>query len=337
MSRARGMVRITFVLVALVGLLVSTTGCGYVKNVRDDVLDVGTFAVGIVPPVVGGEDGPQAVGFLPPCFGAYLEVTEFLHLGYLVKATGDLEWDRRGLGVMKDVRRKAGLGPWHTIGIEQTPIFADDYKTPGSPMEGWREHMRSMRDPIFNRPAKILIYGAGADEEVMDADELRWAEIRARIDGQTDVRQGLLDVPELPDLHRGWQDWETISFEIAIPEPFLLHSGFYLRAGFDPSQIFDMVLGLVGVDLYRDAAYECMSGDYKYLTAQQKAERARAAAEQKAAMEEAARIRREKHMAAVQKAKEERAAREAAEAEKKTWLDRFFGSDEEETAEEEAE
>ncbi|MBT4821295.1 MAG: hypothetical protein HON70_36635, partial [Lentisphaerae bacterium] len=60
-----------------------------------------------------------------------------------------------------------------------------------------------------------------------------------------------------------WQDWETISAEIAFPEPFILHSGFYLRAGFDPSQIFDLALSVIGLDLYQDAAYT-WCGDYKY-------------------------------------------------------------------------
>ena len=61
----------------------------------------------------------------------------------------------------------------------------------------------------------------------------------------------------LPWLSQGWQDWETISIEVAIPEPFILHSGFYARVGVDPSQVFDLFLGLFGLDLYGDAAYNC--------------------------------------------------------------------------------
>jgi len=224
-------------LVAVVGLAVSATGCGYLKNVRDDALDCGTLAIGFVPPVVPTEQGPQAVGLLPPSIGAYLELTEFIHLGALYKVTGDAEWDRRGYGFTVDKRLKLGLGPLHHVCIDQTPVLVNGYKKTGNELDGWRAHMSGLTDPVFGAPAKTLIYEPTEDP----VTELRG----------------------LPYLSRGWQDWECISLEVAIPEPFILHSGFYVRAGVDPSQVFDFVLGLFCVDLYGDAAYK-LNGDPKY-------------------------------------------------------------------------
>lgn len=232
-----GSLRKALVLAALIGLSFSTMGCGYLKNVRDDLLDCGTLAFGGVPPVLPATEGSKAVGFLPPAIGVYAEVTELCHLGALYKATGDLEWDRRGYGVMLDTRSKIGLGPFHYVRIDQTPLLASPYKVAGSEMDGWRLHMKELTDPVFGSPAKIMIY-------------------EPRVSKYTGVES-------LPYLSRGWQDWETISLEIAIPEPFILHTGYYMRVGVDPSQVFDLALSLLCIDLYDDAAYT-FSGDLKY-------------------------------------------------------------------------
>ncbi len=229
-------------LVTLAALVVGSTGCGYLRNVRDDLMDCGTFAVGIVPPVVPTEDGPKAVGFLPPAIGAYAEITQFFHLGFLYKATGDLEMDRRGAGTTVDIRRKIGLGPIHDVYIKQHPIWANAYKMPGSEMDGWRQHMRMLRDPVFDAPAKTLIFKP-MDRSLGVPGASGWE--------------------SLPYLYRGWQDWEMISLEIAIPEPFICHKGFYVRAGVDPSQFIDLAMSIFGADLYSDAAYTFW-GDLKY-------------------------------------------------------------------------
>lgn len=213
----------SWMLVALIGVAVAgSSGCGYLKNVRDDAMDCFMFGVGVVPPVVPGKEGNQAVGFLPPSLGLYVQVTDFFHFGALYKASADLEWDRRGAGVLIDQRSKIGFGPLHRVRIKQTPICVNAYKDEGNQMDGWREHMRNLRDPVFDAPAKELIFR---------------------------------DMKPQPFLANGWQDWEMISVEIAIPEPFILHSGFNVRAGIDPSQILDFALGLVGIDLYDDNAY----------------------------------------------------------------------------------
>jgi hypothetical protein len=138
--------------------------------------------------------------------------------------------DRRGLQTCVDQRAKAGLGPLHYIQVKQTPISANAYKIEGNQMDGWREHMRNLRDPIFNAEAKKLIRRSSYAQ---------------------------------PFLHRGWQDWETFSIEVAIPEPFILHSGLNVRLGVDPSQFFDLFLGLFTIDLYDDNAYE-VNGDLRF-------------------------------------------------------------------------
>ena len=225
-------------MVTLIGLAVAGgSGCGYLKNVRDDALDCFILGAGVVPPVAPMEGENKAMGFLPPSLGIYLEATEFFHLGGLFKASADLEWDRRGMGVMLDRRLKAGIGPLHYESIWQKPIWANAYKDAeeANQMDGWREHMRNLRDPVFNKPAKELIFQDRLDEG-------KWW------------------------LAKGWQDWETFSVEIAIPEPFILHSGFNFRAGFDPSQVLDFVLGLVTIDLYDDDAYCPFTGKLQHAT-----------------------------------------------------------------------
>jgi hypothetical protein len=202
--------------------VLAASGCGYLKNVRDDGLDCVILGVGYTPPVAPGDPDNRAVGFLPPSIGLYLEATEFLHLGGIYKASGDLEWDRRALGAVVDVRGKAGIGPLHYQMVRQSVGCGNAYKTEGNQMDGWREHMRNLRDPIFQRPAKELVFRSHYG---------------------------------LPFLHRGWQDWEVIGFELAIPEPFILHSGFNVRAGVDPSQVVDFVLGFLCIDYYDDNAF----------------------------------------------------------------------------------
>lgn len=302
MSMRRGSLSATVGLVALLSLMCVAAGCGYVKNVRDDLLDVGSFAIGGVPPVVPFSEGAQAVGPLPPAIGVYVELTEFLHFGYLYKATGDIQWDRRSLGTMIDTRRKVGFGPFHSVTIKQEPICADAYKTPGGPMEAWRQHMADLKDPLFQRDAKVLIY---EPEEYAPEMEVSSYETYLRI-ASGSGGGGMAETDEsLPFLYRGWQDWETISVEVAVPEPFLLHSGFYIGVGCDPSQVFDLALSLLCIDIYDDAAYEFWSGDYRFLTDEQKAQRA-----------------------AAEKEEEE-------ETEEPSSLDRFFGAGEPEEEEEE--
>ncbi len=233
MSTKSRAARVAVLIIMAAVVVIGASGCGYLKNVRDDVMDIGTAAVGVVPPVVPSDAGPKAVGPLPPAIGVYAQVTDFFHAGALKKYTGDAEWDRRGLAVTADSRTKVGVGPWHYVRINQKPAAANAYKETDNDLDAWRSHMADLKDPFFEAPAKELIY-----REKYAA---------------------------MPYLYKGWQDWETVSAEIAIPEPFITHSGFYVRLGIDPSQVFDAALSIVGLDLYSDAAYN-FDGSLKYGT-----------------------------------------------------------------------
>ena len=233
MTLRRGWVRTrTLAVLLTVSLLAALSGCGYVKNVCDDFADMVIIGGGITPPVVPTGEKSVVAGILPPSLGVYAQATDFLHLGALVKASGDLVWDRRGCGLVADRRLKFGLGPFHYVRVHEEPLWTNGYKREGNQLDGWREHIRSMKDPLFKASGKELTFRGKEGRQ--------------------------------PYLHRGWQDWEVISLEVAIPEPFILHSGFNLRAGVSPCQAFDFVLSLFCLDLYNDAAYTFWSGELKY-------------------------------------------------------------------------
>lgn len=216
---------------------------GYLRNVRDDLMDCGSLAVGVVPPLVRSPNSSHVIGIASPAFGAYLQLTDFGHLGALYKATGDLEWDRRGAGVMVDIRKKIGLGPLNRVYITQRPVKANAYKVPGSEMDPWRRHMDLMRDPLFFCAAKTMIF------------EPEDTTFYLTVGDKSSRYEWIKTMAALPRLPFGWQDWEFLSLELAFPEPFFTHSGFYLRVGVDPSQVFDLLLSTVGYDFYDDAAY----------------------------------------------------------------------------------
>ena len=240
--RYRGLGMVMILASALVFL---GSGCGYVKNAVEDFQDIIILGVGVTPPTfpLNKEANERVAGILPPSIGVYVEATEFCHLGGLLKGSCDLEWDRRGAGFVGDRRFKLGFGPAHYVDIYQQPLFKDadgapllinDYKVrgnTGNDLDAWREHMGDMKDFVFSRPAKQLIY-----------------------DDNT---------KPLPFLQRGWQGWETFSVELAIPEPFITHSGFNVRAGINPCEVFDFALSLIGLDLYDDRAYNFWDGSVR--------------------------------------------------------------------------
>ena len=86
----------------------------------------------------------------------------------------------------------------------------------------------------------------------VDSDQISFqiAGERAFADGYAKARPILLE--------------PILDVEIAIPEPFFFHSGINLRVGCDPSQIFDLLLGVIGLDLYQDDAYR-FNGDLRFV------------------------------------------------------------------------
>ncbi|MGM0453900.1 MAG: hypothetical protein ACQERN_12110 [Thermodesulfobacteriota bacterium] len=211
------------VVLVVCGFILSTAGCGYMKNVRDDFLDIGTFAVGGAVPSTPPAEDAEAAGHILP-IGIYAQATDIFHLGAIQKSTWDLEWDRRGLSVTEDVRAKYSFGPGHFVRIDQAPVAANVYKMEGNDVDGWRDYMRQWEGPISGAPAKELIF-----------------------------RQ---ESGFMPYLYKGWRDWDGISLEVAISDPFVLHSGVYARAGVHPAQVVDFALSLFCLDfIYHDNAY----------------------------------------------------------------------------------
>jgi len=219
---------------------------GYVKNLRDDVMDCGTVAIGGVPPVTRVKDRMATTGLLPPCAGAYLQISDVAHLGAIRKKTTDVEWDRRGAGVMLDQRTKLGMGPLHHVSIRQIPVKANEYKHPDGLMKGWQEHMDSLIDPRIGVGAKTLIYKPK----------------RARI--WLWKRKLSVTCETLPFMPNGWQNWSQASLEIGVPDPLFTHAAVYARVGFDLAEVADLLFSIVGLDLFGDAAYT-RSGILKYL------------------------------------------------------------------------
>ncbi len=128
------------------------------------------------------------------------------------------------MAVTKDTRAKYAFGPGHFVRIDQAPVLANGYKGEGNALDGWRQTMRQWQGPISGAPAKELIF-----------------------------RQ---ETEFLPYLYKGWKDWDGISLEVAVCDPFVLHSGVYARAGVHPGQVIDFALSLFCLDfMYHDAAY----------------------------------------------------------------------------------
>lgn len=218
--------------VALGILSIALTGCGYVKNVRDDFADIFILGAGITPPVATAQGETYVGSFFPPSFGLFGQVTEFLQLGFIGKVSVDAEIDRRGMGLVADRRLKWGVLFIRGTYIDQTPLWTNLYLREGNELDPWRAYMYNVSDVILHQPAKRLIYREYAPPTV-------WSWSR---------------------LERGWQGWETVEVELALPEPFIFHSGFNLRVGVDVSEAFDFLLSLFCLDLYGDRAYEYGSG-----------------------------------------------------------------------------
>ena len=220
---SKGMVQKVLALAALASVVLGVSGCGYLKNVRDDVMDLGELSVGVNLPRVGGE----VTAFRPP-IGAYVEATDFLHFGGISRAGADLEWDRRGLGILGDSRKKIGFGPWRSVQIKQTPWVTNGYKRTGSKLDGWRGHMRSMS--LAGAPATELVF-TGAKS---------------------------------PFFYKGWHNAAHFSVEGSLYEPLVSRVGLYARIGLDPGQAADLVLSVVLLDLWGDDAFKFWSGEPKY-------------------------------------------------------------------------
>jgi chemotaxis protein MotB len=163
-------------------------------------------------------------GMLPPALGVYLEATDFAHLGAITHYGYIAETDMRGSGVYYEERCRMGFGPWQALHLDQdyaNAAYKNYFKTPNTRWERW---MKSSLNSFCDAPAKELVY-------------THWAK-------EMQYRCFML--------HRGYQYWEYMGAEAAICDPFLTHFGFYLRAGFDVSEVSDFLLGWTTYDFKHD-------------------------------------------------------------------------------------
>lgn len=205
---------------ALLVMMLSLSGCRYGANRSADFRDIFQFGAGLTT------ENPTS-GMLPPSLGLYAQVTEFVNLG-AVHFTGlTAEWDGRGLFAGPESRTRVGLGPYQLLRIDQDyENGCENYYKKEDAL--WTARMNSPKMRFWEKPAKELEYKFWANP--YHESYPIWQ----------------------PVMHRGWQYWENINVEASISEPFITHFGLNLKLGFDPSEIFDFLLGFATVDFKRD-------------------------------------------------------------------------------------
>lgn len=193
-----------------------TSGCQYTTNRLADLGDIFQLGVGLAHENPGD-------GIIPSAFGVHVQATEFLNLGAVHFHGHTAEIDGRGLFCGPESRTRIGFLPYQQIRIDQNYdtgsknyFKRDDTK--------WNYRMNTKDTRWWNKPAKELEYKFWAPQ----------------------MRSGT------PIMHRGWQYWENFNAEVGISEPFITHFGLNLRLGFDPSEIFDWVLGFTTFDFKHD-------------------------------------------------------------------------------------
>ncbi len=205
---------------ALCAILLPLTGCLYVENRAADLRDIFQFGVGVT------HESPKG-GILPPSLGVYVQASELLNIGAIHYDGVTAELDGRGLFAGPESRTQIGLGPYQLLRIDQDyDNGSENYFKKEDSLWTKRMNSKKMRSRgLFpNKPAKELDYKFWANP---------WHE-------------------GWPIMHRGWQYWENIGVQIALSEPFVTHHGLTLKFGFDPSEIFDFLLGFAGVDFKQD-------------------------------------------------------------------------------------
>lgn len=202
----------------LTALTLGINGCAsrYAVNRMADFRDIFQFGLGLTT------ENPKS-GVIPPTVGLYVQLTEFLNAGAVTFHGKTWEMDGRGFFSGMEDRTRIGILPYQELMIDQDyGEGSENYFKKSDTL--WNDRMGSKAMRWGNASAKELNYE-------------NWSIAR---------RQGS------PIMHRGWQYWENINVEIGIPEPFITHFGLNLRLGFDPSEIFDWILGFTTFDFKKD-------------------------------------------------------------------------------------
>ena len=202
---------------SVVMMLMMLTGCRYLSNRYYDFRDTFDIGVGITA------ENP-VTGIFPPSLGIHAQVTDFLQLGWITHNGYSAELDMRGTFVGPEGYTRAGFFWWSMIQKNQAYDHAVYYNKFKDKDFWWCERMESYSLMKYGRPAKRLHYEF-------------WAPY---------AHEGTLM------LHQGWQYWGYSGLNVAISEPFLTHLGFMVRAGFDPSEVSDFLLGWFLIDFKHD-------------------------------------------------------------------------------------
>lgn len=172
----------------------------------------------------------KITGPVPPSFGAYLELSEFLHVGHLTHNGITAECDGRGAGVYSELRHLRAF-PWTSPGSELWSIRQGDYEPwvnfykDEKRSAKWAARMAgdlSYQPP--NAPAKNLVYRDAYRQEYHKGAYYR----------------------------RGWHRFMHTGAELAFCDPLFTHWGLTLRFGFDVSEVFDFMLGWFTLDFQED-------------------------------------------------------------------------------------
>ncbi|MBN1477199.1 hypothetical protein JXA47_10635 [Candidatus Sumerlaeota bacterium] len=223
----------TLLIVILSATLLS--GCNYLRQRSDDFRDIWVLSI-------GGTHTMDVSAVIPPSLGVYADALWF-GAGAITHNGGSLELlDGRGTFIGVESRTRIGLilYQWwrihqayegHTLGDEiPDPLVTNRFKDPA---------------PLDPAIAEWL-------DRTSQNGYTRWLFPQGRFDPRKrlifmddDFQEGW--VPLL----RGWNHLWTAQLQAAAGFP-LTHISFYVRAGFDVSEVMDFILGLTTYDMYRD-------------------------------------------------------------------------------------
>lgn len=192
-----------------VSTAVLSTGCRYATNRAADFQDIFILGGGITTE-------NDVTGPWPPSLGVYVQATDFVSLGANHFSGVSAHVDGRGLYAGPESRTRFGLLFWDWNWFWEDPELAAEnyYKKPGTL---WANRMAEL--DVWDRAAKE------AHQAILPTQD-----------------------PAIRHYPRGWHYWETISAEFGISEPFITHLGVHFRAGVDPSEVPDFLLGLFMID-----------------------------------------------------------------------------------------
>lgn len=200
-------------LMTLAATVLTTSGCRYMANRYYDFRDVFHVGVGVT-----GEN--PVTGPLPPALGAYIQLTEYLHLGAITFNGVAAELDMRGSFVGPQSTTQFGFLWWQQYQNYEdysNACFMNDFKDGEF---SWCRRMEQIDMMYHGRPAKALHYEF-------------WS---------LAAQRGIFLAP------RGYQYWGYSGIHLAICEPFLTHAGLMIKLGIDPSEITDFLLGILFID-----------------------------------------------------------------------------------------